>query len=231
MNALLAYQTELFLRSQRWLPPLVLYAAFIAIGVQWGQPLLDGLGYAAAALLPVSAWLVRICVNAEPAAARHCTAAAAGPGRVHLASVLTAFLTACVLGGVATLYSVAGGAPRSSGGNVPVPVPQAAAAGLLAALACAALGTAVGVLCNRPVLSSAGVGVPAGMLAALLVLVAGGSPANAAVSRLVTGSQTGTVTMPWVPAGLSLGAAFVATAFACRRAARDSKHGLQTETE
>lgn len=223
MNALLAYQTELFVRSQRWLPPLVLYAAFLAVGVQWGQPLLDALGYAAAALLPVTAWLVRICVCGEPPAARHCTAAAAGPGRVHLASVLTALLAACALGAVATLYAVAVSDPRSSEGNVEVPVPQAAGAGLLAVVACALFGTAVGALCNRPVLNSTGVGVPAGMLAALLVLVAGGSPANAAVSGLVTGSHTGTVTMPWVPAVLSLAVAAAATAFACRRASRRSQ--------
>ncbi|OEU86162.1 ABC transporter [Streptomyces abyssalis] len=222
MKALLAYQTELLVRSQRWLPPLLLYVAFLGLGIQSGGPLLDALGYAAAALLPVTAWLVRICVGGEAAAARHCTAAAAGPWRVHLASVLTALLAACVLGAVATLYAVAVSDPHSSEGHVGVPVPQAAGAGLLAVIACALLGTAVGALCNRPVLSSTGLAVPSGMLAALLVLVAGGSPANAAVSGLVTGSHTGTVIMPWVPAVLSLAVAAAATAFACRQASRRS---------
>ncbi|WP_314176789.1 ABC transporter [Streptomyces winkii] len=222
MKALLAYQTELLVRSQRWLPPLVLYAAFLAIGVQPGEPLLDGLGYAAAALLPVTAWLVRICVNGEPAAARHCTAAAAGPARVHLAGVLTALLAASGLGAAATLYTVVVSDPHSSEGHVEVPVLPAAAAGLLAAGACALLGTAVGALCNRPLLRSTGWAVPSAMLSALLVLVAAGSPANAAVSGLVTGSHTGTVTVPWVPAVLSLAAAAAATAFACRQASRRS---------
>ncbi|GAA3876747.1 hypothetical protein GCM10023084_32130 [Streptomyces lacrimifluminis] len=35
-------------------------------GVQGGQPVLVSLGYAAAAVLPVAAWLVRICVGTEP---------------------------------------------------------------------------------------------------------------------------------------------------------------------
>ncbi|WP_346777214.1 ABC transporter [Streptomyces sp. HNM0575] len=222
MKALLAYQTELLVRSQRWLPPLLLYAAFLGLGVQWGRPLLDALGYSAAALLPVAVWLVRVCVSGEPPAARHCTAAAAGPGRVHLASVLTALLAACVLGAAATLYAVAVSEPHSSEGHVEVPLPQAAGAGLLAVAACALFGTAVGALCSRPVLRSTGVAVPSAVVAALLVLVAGGSPANAAVSGLVTGSHTGTVTVPWMPAGLSVAVAAAAVGFACRQASRRS---------
>lgn len=61
MTALLRYQTALLVRSQRWLAPVLLYAAFIAVGVQWGQPVLDSLGYTAAGLLPVTAWLVQLC--------------------------------------------------------------------------------------------------------------------------------------------------------------------------
>lgn len=88
MTALLRYQTALLVRSQRWLAPVLLYAAFIAIGVQWGQPVLDSLGYTAAGLLPVTAWLVQLCAGQEPPAARTVTAAAAGPARAHLAALL-----------------------------------------------------------------------------------------------------------------------------------------------
>ncbi|MYX58889.1 ABC transporter, partial [Streptomyces sp. SID8382] len=63
MTALLRYQAALLVRSHRWLPPLLLYGAFLGIGVQTGQPILDSLGYAAAALLPVAAWLVRVGVT------------------------------------------------------------------------------------------------------------------------------------------------------------------------
>ncbi|HWM39816.1 MAG TPA: ABC transporter [Streptomyces sp.] len=220
MRALIGYQVALLVRSQRWLPPVLLYAAFLAVGVQWQQPVLDALGYAAAALLPVTAWFVRVCVNAEPTAARHCTAAAAGPGRTHLASVLAAHLTACVLGAAATLYVVAVSAPHSSGGRVEVPLLPAATAGALAAFACALFGTAVGVLCNRPLLRDAGLAVPSTLLAALLVLVVGGSPANAAVSGLVAGSHTGTVTMPWLPVLASAVIAALATVPACVQASR-----------
>jgi len=220
VTALLRYQAVLLLRSQRWLPPLLLYAALLAVGVQWGQPLLDSLGFAATVLLPVAAWLVRVCVTAEPTAARHCTAAAAGPGRVHLSSVLAALLGTCVLGAVGTLCVVAVSRPYSSEGHVQVPVPPAALAGGLAALACALLGTAVGALCNRPLLRSTGWAVPSTLLAALLVLVFGGSPANAAVTGLVTGSRTGTVTQPWLPVAVGTAVAALATATACVLASR-----------
>ncbi|MGP4002121.1 ABC transporter [Streptomyces sp. 8N706] len=215
MTALLRYQAALLLRSQRWLPPLLLYAGFLGVGVQAGQPVLDSLGYAAAALLPVAAWLVRVCATNAPTAARHCAAAAAGPVRAHLACVLTAVLGVVVLGAATTLLVAAVSEPYSADHRVRVPVVPAAAAGFLAALVCAFLGTAVGVLCNRPVLRSTGRAVPATALAALIVLVTGGSPAQAAVSGLVTGSLSGRVTMPFVPLAASALLAAAATAVAC----------------
>lgn len=57
MNALLRYQAALLVGSHRWLPPVILYAAFLAIGVQSGGPILDAYGYAAAGLLPAAVWL------------------------------------------------------------------------------------------------------------------------------------------------------------------------------
>lgn len=41
MTALLRYRAALLVRSQRWLAPVLLYAAFVGIGVQAGQPVLD----------------------------------------------------------------------------------------------------------------------------------------------------------------------------------------------
>ncbi|TQJ56381.1 hypothetical protein FBY34_4203 [Streptomyces sp. SLBN-115] len=132
MSALLRYQTALLLRSQRWLPPFLLYAVFLGVGVQGGQPLLDSLGYTAAFLLPVAAWLVRICVGNEPPAARTVVAAAVGPGRAHLACVLVALTTAVVLGTTATAMVTLISDPVGSDHDKRVPVLEAAGAGLLA---------------------------------------------------------------------------------------------------
>lgn len=128
MTALLRYQTALLLRSQRWLPPFLLYAVFLGVGVQGGQPLLDSLGYTAAFLLPVAAWLVRICVSNEPPAARTVVAAAVGPGRAHLACVLVALTTAIVLGTTATVMVTLISDPVGSDHDKRVPVLEAHAA-------------------------------------------------------------------------------------------------------
>ncbi|MEU3908017.1 hypothetical protein AB0F20_30105 [Streptomyces goshikiensis] len=93
MTALLRYQGALLLRSQRWLAPVLLYAAFLAVGFRPGDPVPDSLGYSAAALVPVTAWLVRTCLSVEPDAARDCAAAAAGPVRVHAAALLTGLVS------------------------------------------------------------------------------------------------------------------------------------------
>jgi hypothetical protein len=222
MTALLRYQAALLLRSQRWLPPVILYAAFLGIGVQGGQPVLDSLGYAAAALLPVAAWLVRICVTVEPLAARACVAAASGPGRTHLARLLVALTAATALGTAATLLVTLISDPTTTDHHTRVPLLPAAAAGLLATLACALLGTAVGAVTNWPVLRTPGRAVPTMLLAALLSAVATGSPAQAAVSDLVTGSQSGKVPAPLLPLSAAAALAAVATATACTLSSRRS---------
>ncbi|WP_328874419.1 ABC transporter [Streptomyces sp. NBC_00287] len=222
MTALFRYQTALLISSQRWLPPFILYAVFLAVGVQSGQPILDSLGYAAAALLPVAAWLVRICVTNEPAAARSCVSAAVGPGRAHMAPLLVALTAAATLGALATVVVTLISDPTTADHQTTVPRLPAAASGLLAALVCALLGTAVGALTTWPLLRSTGRAVPAMLLTALLSVVVTGSPAQAAVSGLVTGSRSGTVPLPLLPlTGAALFTA-VATALACALSSRRS---------
>ncbi|WP_434598593.1 ABC transporter [Streptomyces sp. A5-4] len=220
-GALLRYQTALLMRSQRWLAPVLLYAAFLAVGVQSGQPVLDSLGYAAAVLLPAGAWLARVCVTNEPDAARHCAAAATSPARVHLSSLLAALLCTAALGVLGTVLVTAISRAVSSDNKVLIPLLPAAGAGLLAALTCALIGTAVGALCTWPLLRGTGWSLAATALGALLTLVVTGSPAHAAVSGLVTGSHTGVVHTPVLPlvaaAVIAGGAAAVAGALSSRR--------------
>ena len=216
MTALLRYQVALLARSQRWLAPVLGYAAFLAIGVRWGQPVLDSLGYAAAGLLPVTAWLVRLCVDQEPPAARTVAAAVVGAPRLHLASLLAGAGCAGLLGAVAVLVVLVISDPANTSHTVRVPLLPAGAAGLLAAACCVLLGAAVGALCTRPVLNRRGWSVAATVLAALLALVTSGSPANSAVTGLVTGSRTGTVHAPVLPLLAAVVLAAAATAIVCR---------------
>ncbi|MFJ6694727.1 ABC transporter [Streptomyces sp. NPDC091272] len=222
MNALLGYQLALLARSQRWLAPVLLYAAFLAIGVQGGQPVLDSLGYGAAVLLPVAAWLVRVCVTNEPPAARHCAAAATTPARVHLATLLTAAGCTAALGSLGTGFVVLVSNWADTGGGVRVSPLPAATAGLLAAFTCALLGTAVGALCNWPLLRGTGWGIALTALGALLALVMVGSPARTAVTGLVSGSHTGTAAVPLLPFTAAALLAAGVGAVACRLSARRS---------
>ncbi|WP_323378649.1 ABC transporter [Streptomyces smaragdinus] len=215
MTALVRYQCALLVRGHRWLAPAVLYAAILAIGIRGGEPALDSLGFAAAALTPSAAWLVRICVGAEPDAARACTVAARGAARTHLAALLAALAGALTLALAGTGAVLAVSDPRSSDHEVRLDVLPTAAAGLTAAVSCALLGVAVGALANRPVLRGPARSVPATLIGALAVLVAGVSPANAAVTGLVTGSRHGTVDLPLGPLALAAAVTAAAAAAAC----------------
>ncbi|MET8471322.1 ABC transporter [Streptomyces sp. NPDC006422] len=218
--ALLAYQADLLLRSQRWLAPVLLYAAFAAVGVQAGQPVLDSVAYGAAALLPVGAWLVRICVTNEPPAARGCTAAATTPGRAHLASLTAGFLATAVVGVVATAVVVLISDGVSTDHQIRVAKWSAAGAGLLAALVCALVGAAVGAVTTWPVVRGTGLGVAGLVLCTLAALVAPGSPAKAVVSGLVTGSQDGAVPVLFLPFGGAVVVAGLCAAASCALASR-----------
>ncbi|MEV7190359.1 ABC transporter [Streptomyces sp. NPDC093510] len=220
LPALLRYQTSLLVRSQRWLPPVILYAVFLCVGVQGGQPVLDSLAYAAGALLPVAAWLVRICVTNEPPAARSVAAAATGPGRAHLAALLAAFLASAALGGAAALVVTAISDAASTNSRLPVPRLAAGAAGLLAMVVSALLGTALGALANWPLLRSAGRAVPTMLVGALLLLVTTGSPAKSVLTDLTTGSREGAVPLSLGALAGALAAASAAVWAACALCSR-----------
>ncbi|MFJ6760589.1 ABC transporter [Streptomyces sp. NPDC091273] len=214
MTALLRYQGALLLRSQRWLAPLITYAAFVAVGIRPGDPVPDSLGLVAAGLVPATAWLVRICVSAEPDAARDCTAAAAGPVRVHAAALLTASAGALIAGaGAAAVALLTGDRAGADPG-------AAALAGALAMAACALTGAAVGALCSRPLIRRRGYAVLAGCLGSLLALVLASSPARDAVSALVTAGRSGTVPLPLTALAGALLLAAGAGTTACLAAAR-----------
>ncbi|MET9595829.1 ATP-binding cassette domain-containing protein [Streptomyces sp. NPDC006516] len=210
------YHLALLARSQRWLAPVLLYAAVLGVGLRPGQPVLDSLGYAAAALVPVAAWLARLCVTQEPPAARTVTASAAGPSRAHVASLLAALGSALALGVAGTGITLLISEPSSTGHTVDVPIPPAALAGLLAAACCALLGTAVGALCSRPVLRRRGWSLLVTLLGVLLALVGRGSPAREAVTGLVSGSATGTVRVPLLPLGVAVAVAVTVAALTSR---------------
>lgn len=215
MIALLRYQAALLLGSHRWLPPILLYAGFLVVGIGTGSPVLDAFAFAAAALLPLTVWLTRVCVTNEPPAARSCAAAAVGPVRAHLAAVLTAALAALPPALAGTAFVALFSDRRSNDHQVTVALLPATACGLAAAVVCLLLGTAVGAVCNRPVLHGTALPVCAGLLGCVLLVVPALSPASAVVRGLVAGSMSGTAEMPWLPlaAAIPISAAVVAAVY------------------
>ena len=189
MIALVRYQTAILLRSHRWVFPLIFYGLLISVGAASSMPLAEGLGWIAAMLVPVVAFLTRSMLTAEPDAVRACVAAAAGPGRAQLAALLTALGGGLLLAVAGACFDVltAESVAKSGGSDVTGKVaatlghPGILAAGLVTGAVCLLVGSAVGTVCNPPVLRHPGVGMLATLAAAIVALASGVSPANAAL--------------------------------------------------
>ena len=183
MRALLRYQFAVLFRSHRWVFPLVTFVLLISVGgVGQTQPLSTGLDWAAAILVPVVALLTRSMLTAEPDAARACVAAAAGPVRAHLAVLSTALVGGAALALIAVGYEMV-----TSGGlrllhSHPGLLLSSLATGLGKALICIFVGSAVGALCNRPVIRHQTVALLSTIAAVVIGLLSSVSPANAALS-------------------------------------------------
>jgi hypothetical protein len=203
----------LALRSQRWLPPLLLCAFLLLAGRTGGQQIGDSLGWCAAVLVPACAWLTRAVASAEPDAAAAVVAAAAGPGAARASALSVGFGGGLLLGAAGAVFEVA--ASTVPAGPHP-PTGAVVAAGLVAVLTGVLAGTAVGALPVR--------GTAARMLlltgGSLALLVAPGSPVNAAVRQTFTsGGSVSAPPMPWL-ALVEAGGLFALAALAAIRTER-----------
>lgn len=146
----LGYLLALLLSGQRYLVPLLLAVA--ALGVLFGgDPGPPPVPWAASALAmyPLAAWFGLIVANLEDPVQRTVTVTAAGGrGRVALATVLIALLGDAVLCGLAVFGPV-----LLTRYAYP---PPTILLGLLAHLAATTAGTAVGLLCARPLVNRVG---------------------------------------------------------------------------
>ncbi|AOS63066.1 hypothetical protein [Actinoalloteichus hymeniacidonis] len=137
------------LRSQLFLAPMLTYAAVLAIlfSNDAGAPPEP---WAASVLLlyPISAWLATTVANSEEPVGRTVTVVAAGG---H-GPILAGTVVVCVLGDL-LLIVTAVGVPVIGTGSAP---PALIGLGLLAHLGTALAGTAVGLLCARPLVHRAG---------------------------------------------------------------------------
>jgi hypothetical protein len=191
VTALLRYQTAILLRSHRWIFPLIAYVLRIAVGAAGSTSLAETLDWSGAMLVPVVAFLTRAMLTAEPDAARACVSAAAGPVRAQLATLIVPLGAGAVLGVAATVFGVLTAEPaaRVPQGGLPAKVAAAAdhpgivAGGLLIAVVCVGVGSAVGALCNPPLLRHPAAAMLSTLAAIIAALAVGISPANAAISH------------------------------------------------
>ncbi len=197
MIALTRYQIALLLRSHRWIPPAVLYVfGVVALGgirLPFGAGLAPALSWAALMLVPAVAWLTRSILIAEPPAARACVAAAGGPRRTQIAALLAAVLVGVAFGLIGIIWETfSAGLPRTAATNA-IRLGDAfhiVGGGLLAALICVLVASAIGALCNPPVVRRPGPGMLITTGAVVLAVAWKASPANAALRTPVTGVRT-----------------------------------------
>lgn len=212
MTALVRYQVSLLLRSHRWIPPAVLFV--IGVGglaaaekLSYGAGLASGLSWAALMIVPAVAWLTRSMLTAEPQAARACVAAAGGPGRTQVAALVAALLVGAAFGLVGVVWEIfSQGVLRAQRTNaIEVGATfKVVGGGLLAALICLLVASAIGALFNPPVIRRSGTAMLVTAGAVVASLAWGVSPANAALRSPGTGVDGSS----W-PAGVPLAAAVV----------------------
>jgi hypothetical protein len=229
MIAVTRYQLAVLLRSHRWIPPAILYALAVA-GLGGGSPPLgDGLRWSSLMLVPAVAWLTRSALTAEPDAARACLAAAAagsegsasrtaGPRRTQFAALTAALAIGAGYAVLGVGYELlASRLPARADGAI-----KASAAlsvlggGLTATLICLLVGSAVGALCNPPLIRHQAAGMLSTTAAVVLALASNVSPANAAARTVGAAPPTGSWLpgLPVVAAVILLGAAWTLSALA-----------------
>jgi hypothetical protein len=156
------------------------------------MPLADGLGWSSAMLVPAVGWLTRAALTMEPGAARACAGTAGGPRRAQVATLLVALAGGVVLAVLGAGFELATTAhPRHGMGTLAVE-------GLVAGVTCLLIGSAIGALCNPPLIQHRGYAMMSTAAVAIAAIAASGSPANAAI-RATSAGHGGGYHLPLVP--------------------------------
>lgn len=201
-------------RSQRFLLPLVVYGAALAV-LYGGDPGPPPASWAASALVlyPVAAWLALVVANTEDPVQRTVTVVAAGGhGTVVAGTLLVALAGDLVLVVMSVLYPVAFTSYDHPAGLVLL--------GVAGHLACAAAGTAVGLLCARPLVTRIGWSLCLGATVLVLTAVQPGLPPVGTAVRALSADSPAPVAEVLLGLGLAVAAAGVATAVGRRRTGR-----------
>ncbi|HEX3592291.1 MAG TPA: hypothetical protein VHV74_21940 [Pseudonocardiaceae bacterium] len=183
MTALVRYTVANVLLSQRYLPPVLVFFALMAVFTAAdGGPLGPDYAVSAAAVFICGTWLTIATVNAEDPTQRTITVVTAGgSGRVLTASAVVASGGIALLGVVGLLYPLTTGQHDIG--------PTVLILGLLAELTGAGMGVAVGLLCSRLVIHRIGWSVLVALTAILGFLLVPGLPPVHPVFVLLAGDR------------------------------------------
>lgn len=182
MIALVRYVGRDVYRSQRWVAPLICFAAIDAIiGAQTGSAL-PSYAIGAAALLFVAIWLTVVVINNEDPVQQSITEVCAGSQtKLRSSKLAVSFLLAVALGvlGMIAPTVIASSAPTA----------EEVVAGISAQIITALTGVAFGAICSRPIILQRSWSVLFGILLGLAtVLIPHGPPTR---QLLVLFNETG----------------------------------------
>jgi hypothetical protein len=166
--ALVRWELADFLRSHRFLPPLVAY--LVVIGVLYSfrpVPVLSSYAITALALYPIAAWTSLLLLGAEDEVQRQVTCVhAGGLLRVYLAKLAGAVLA------VVALTALAMAIPSLLNEFTRQPTASQVLVGLLAHLATALPGVLIGALFSNPIVRRQGYALGGVLLCLLLTIPA-----------------------------------------------------------
>ncbi|CCH30400.1 hypothetical protein ABZ816_17020 [Actinosynnema sp. NPDC047251] len=170
MTALVRYLLADVLRTQRYLPPLLVFAAVLAMfNAGDAGPPPSAYAGSTAFLYPVAVWLTIVVATAEDPVRRAVTVVTAGGwGRSQAAVAILSCLLVTVVAAFAALLPVL---TQSR----PYP-PGTVALGFAALLVAGVVGVGVGVLCARPVITQHGWSVLAAAALVVLAYLFGQTP-------------------------------------------------------
>ncbi len=167
MIALYRYQLSGLLLSQRYLPPVLVFLAALSVGTSSDtSPLLHAYSFCVAAIFACALWLAVAVVNHENPVQRQVIVVSAGSSRRVLTVTVAVALTGCLfLTAIGLVYPMLVGQRTVTAGTV--------AAGAVAQMSAACVGTAVGLVTSRLVITRLGVAVVVAVAALLAMLLVG----------------------------------------------------------
>jgi hypothetical protein len=165
MTALIRYTAANLMHSQRYLPPLLLYFALMAILTSGDSgPLIPLYAGCAAAVLAWAAWFTAMVVNLEDPISRAVLVVnARSAGKVLYAEVIVALGASVVM----TAFGI--GFPLVTGSHTVTPADLAI--GAEGQLTCAFVGIAIGQICSRLVIRRTGLALLAAVVLVVFVIV------------------------------------------------------------